>query len=122
MLLELLAVEVDGFLQCILWTGLGRAQQLFQMSDGFWEGEMLRKLDKAKEVAALAAAVAVEEVFGCIDVERGVSFPMQGTQADVFGMSADRPRPPVLPLQVIQQREAPLERFQVLAHGGSRRP
>jgi hypothetical protein len=72
------------------------------MSDGLGKGEMVRQLDKAKEVAALAAAVAVEEVFGRIDIEGGVSFPMEGTQADIFGMSADRPRLPVLPPQVIQ--------------------
>ena len=122
MLLELLPVEVDGFSQRVLGAGLGRAQQLFQRSDGLGKGEMLRPLDKAKEVAALAAAVAGEDVFRRMDVERGVSFPMQGTPADVFGRSADRPRPPVLPPQVIQQREAPLERFQVLAQGGSRGP
>jgi hypothetical protein len=122
MWLELLPVEVDGFSQRVLGAGLGRAQQLFQRSDGLGKGEMLRPLDKAKEVAALAAAVAGEDVFRRMDVERGVSFPMQGTPADVFGRSADRPRPPVLPPQVIQQREAPLERFQVLAQGGSRGP
>src|SRR5512146_3002415 len=108
MLLQLLAVEVDGFPERVFQAGLGHVEQLFEMSDGFEKGEMLRQLDEAKQVAALAAAVTVEDVFSRIDVERGMRFPMQGTQADVFGMSADRPRPPVLPPQVIQQREAPL--------------
>ena len=108
-----------AFPERVLWAGLGHVEQLLEMSDGFRKGEMLRQLDEAKQVAALATAVAVEDVFGRIDVEGRMSFSMQGTQADVFGMSADRPRPPVLPSQVIQQWEAPLERFQVLAHGAS---
>ena len=63
MLLELLAVEVDGFPERVLWAGLGHIEQLLEMSDGFRKGEMLRQLDEAKQVAALAAAVAVEDVF-----------------------------------------------------------
>ena len=37
---------------------------------------MEKELNKADQVAALAAAVAVEQVFGRIDLERRASFPV----------------------------------------------
>ena len=40
---------------------------------------MARKLDPSNEVAALAAAVTVENILHGIDVEGGMSFGMQGT-------------------------------------------
>jgi hypothetical protein len=45
--------------------------------------------------------VTVEDIFSGIDVEGGTRFGMEWTQADVFGMNADRLGGPVLPLQII---------------------
>jgi hypothetical protein len=120
MKIQLLAVEVDGFSQRVIWSELGLAKKLFQVSNGFRKREIPRKLDEANEVPAAAAAVAVEDILRSIDVEGGMRFRMERAQAEELGMSADRPRNPVLPFQVIQQRDALLERCDVLAHGSSR--
>ena len=70
------------------------------------EREIEGKLDKANEVAAAAAAVAVEDILGGIDVEGWVSVRMQRTQADELLMSADGSCRPAMPSQIIQQRYA----------------
>jgi hypothetical protein len=56
-------------------NGSGR-QLVFEMGHRLVEWQMEKKLNKADQVAAPAAAVAVEQVFGGIDVEGGVSFPV----------------------------------------------
>jgi hypothetical protein len=51
-----------------------RCQFLFEMGYGLAEWQIEEELNKADQVAALAAAVAVEQVLGGVDIERGVSF------------------------------------------------
>ena len=51
-------------------------QFLFEMSHSLAERQIEEELDKADQVAAPAAAVAVEQVFGGIDVEGGARFLM----------------------------------------------
>jgi hypothetical protein len=46
---------------------------------------MAGQLDKAKEIAALAATVTVKEIFAGIDIERRAGFRMKGTESDELG-------------------------------------
>ena len=47
---------------------------LVEGSEAFAEGQMTRELDKAKEIAALAATVAVKEIFAGVDIEGRAGF------------------------------------------------
>src|SRR5438105_7064890 len=86
-------------------------------SEALAEGQLAGQLDKAQEIAALAATVAVEEIFAGVDIERRAGFRVQGTESDELGAVASRPGNPVLLPQIIEQRQALLEFFEVLAHG-----
>ena len=57
---------------------------------------MAGQLDKAKEIAALAATVTVKEIFAGIDVERRAGFRMQGTKSDELGAVRGGPGDPIL--------------------------
>ena len=46
---------------------------------------MAGQLDKANQIAALAAAVAVEDIFARVDIERGPGFLVQRTESDELG-------------------------------------
>jgi hypothetical protein len=69
------------------------------------------KLGKAYQVATLAAAVTIEQVFERVDIERGAGLGMQGTEPDELGASSSGASAPVVPLQVLQQRHALFEPF-----------
>jgi hypothetical protein len=60
---------------------------------------MVEQLDKAKEVAALAAAVTVKEIFAGVDIKR---FGVQRTESDKLGAVTDRPGYPILLPQIIE--------------------
>jgi len=76
---ELLLIEVDRFSKSFILPRLGQTEVSSQMSDRFVKRQIPGKLDKANEVAATAATVAVEDVLGRVDVDGGMSFPVQGT-------------------------------------------
>jgi hypothetical protein len=78
--------------------------------------ELEGKLDKANEVAAAAAAVAVKDILGCIDIERGMSLAVQRTESHEFVPGTNRPGDPMVPSQVVQQRQVLFELFQIFAH------
>jgi hypothetical protein len=78
---------------------------------------MLRKLHEANEVAALPAAVAIEQVLARVDIEAGTSVLMQGTESDELGANCGGAPAPVVPLQVREQRNALFQLFQILTHG-----
>jgi len=61
--------------------------------------------------------VTVEEIFAGVDVERRAGFRMQGTESDELGAVTSRLGDPVLLPQIIEQRKALFEFFEVLAHG-----
>jgi len=61
-------------------------------------------LDKTNEVAALAAAMAVEQILVGVDIEGRTRIAVQGTQADELLPAGGGARCPVAPLQIIQQR------------------
>ena len=47
---------------------------LVEVSEAFAERQMTGQLDKAKEIAALSATVAVKEILACVDIERRPGF------------------------------------------------
>jgi hypothetical protein len=75
------------------------------------------QLDKANEIAALAATVTVEEIFVSVDVERRSGFRMQRTESNELGAESDRPGGPTLLPQIIEQRHTLFQFFDILAHG-----
>ena len=75
---------------------------LLEVSEALAEGQMVEQLDKAKEVAALAAAVTVKEIFAGVDVERRPGFRVQRTESDKLGAVTGRPGYPILPPQIIE--------------------
>lgn len=88
---------------------------LLEVSEALAEGQMAGQLEQAQEIAALAATVAVEEIFAGVDIERGTGFRVQGTKSDELGAMTSRPEDPVLLPQIIEQRQALFEFFEILA-------
>jgi len=79
------------------------------------EGQMAGQLNKANQVSALPAAVAVENIFARVDIERGPGLLVQRTESDELGSTRRMTGPVVLP-QIVQQRQSPLECLDVFAH------
>ena len=75
---------------------------LLEVSEALAEGQMVEQLDKANEVAALAAAVTVKEIFAGVDIKRRPGFRVQGTESDKLGAVTDRLGYPILPPQIIE--------------------
>src|SRR6266568_1376230 len=113
--IELLLIKSGGLLEDR--GRIGWKSVLLEVNEAFAEGQMTGQLDKAKKIAALAATVTVEEIFAGVDIERRAGFRMQGTAADELGTMTCRSRDPVLLPQIIEQRKALFEFFDVLAHG-----
>src|SRR6266478_2041329 len=67
---------------------------------------MTRQLDKANQIATLAATVAIEEIFARVDIERRPGFRVQGTKSDELGAVSGGPGGPVLLPQIIEQRRS----------------
>jgi hypothetical protein len=63
---------------------------------------MAGQLDKAKEIAALAAAVTVKEIFAGVDIEGRPGFRVQRTESDELGAVTGRLGGPILPPQIIK--------------------
>jgi hypothetical protein len=118
---ELLLIKVDGFSKSVIISELRLGELLLQIGKSFTEREIQGKLDKAYEVAALAAAVAIEKILGGIDVEGRAVLRMQGAQSHELMASPDRARRPVMLSQIVQQRHALLQGIEVLVHSFSRR-
>jgi hypothetical protein len=88
-----------------------------EVSEALVKGQVLRQLDEANQVAALTAAVAVEEILAGIDIEGRPSLGVQGTESHELGALTRWPASPILLSQVIEQREPVFESFEILAHG-----
>ena len=71
--IELLLIKSGGLLEHISRVG-GRSALLLEASEALAEGQMAGQLDKAKEIAALATTVTVEEIFAGVDIERRSGF------------------------------------------------
>src|SRR5947208_5954668 len=114
--IELLLIERRGLLQDGVRVG-GSSTLLLEVSEALVEGQMAGQLDKAQEIAALAATVTVEEIFAGVDIERGLGFLVQRTEADELGAVTGRPAGPILLPQIVEQWQALFEFFDILAHG-----
>ena len=55
---------------------------LLEVSEALAEGQMVEQLDKANEVAALAAAVTVNRFLAGVDIKRRPGFRVQRTESD----------------------------------------
>jgi len=119
---ELPLVETDSLLKNLILGGLSNSEFLVQMSKRLMKREIERKLDKANKVASAAAAVAVEDIFGRIEVERGMGFRMQWTQSDELLVGADWTCRPVTSPQIFQQRESLFQMLQATSHRPSLTP
>jgi hypothetical protein len=75
---------------------------LLEVGEALTEGQMAGQLDKANQIAALAATVAVEKIFVGVDIERRVSFRMQGTESDELRAVAGGTRDPMLLPQILE--------------------
>jgi hypothetical protein len=113
--IELLLIESGGLLEHGGRVG-GRSALLLEVSETLAEGKMTGQLDKANEIAALTATVTVKEIFAGVDIERRPGFRMQGTESDELGAVSGGPGDPILLPQIIEQRKALFQFFDVLAH------
>jgi hypothetical protein len=86
-----------------------------EISKAFVEGQVMRELEEANQIAALPAAVAVEDILVGVDVERGPALLMQRTETHILP-TARRPANPVLLPQVRQQGHSPSACLDILAH------
>src|SRR5438552_10816200 len=112
---ELLLIERGGLLEHSGRVGC-KSALLLEVVDTLAKGQMTGQLDKAKEIAALTATVTVKEIFAGVDIERRAGFRMQGTKSDELGSVSDGPGGPMLLPQIIEQRKALFQFFEVLAH------
>src|SRR5215469_16039727 len=95
---------------------LGSGGEFFlEINNALAKREMARQFDEANQVAATPATMTVEQVFP--GVEGGMSVLMQRAESRELGAGIDPIPSPVVPLQVLQQRNALFEPFEVLAHG-----
>jgi hypothetical protein len=79
---------------------------LFDVGEALAEGQMAGQLDKANEIASLAATVTVKKIFASVDIERRSGFRVQGTESDELGAVSGGPGDPILLLQIVEQRKA----------------
>src|SRR6266481_6191331 len=93
--IELLLIESGGLLEHGGRVG-GRSALLLEVSETLAEGKMTGQLDKANEIAALSATVAVKEIFAGVDIERRSGFWMQGTESDELVAVSGGPGGPML--------------------------
>jgi len=113
---ELLLIEGCGSLQRVGSVGWGAL--LLEISQALRKGEALGQLDKANQIAALSAAVAVEEILPGVDIEGRPGFKVQGTESDELGARTCASAAPVPLPQIIEQRKTLFQFFQILAQGG----
>ena len=102
---ELLLIESGGLLEHSGMIG-GRSTLLFDVGEALAEGQMAGQLDKANEIASLAATVTVKKIFASVDIERRPGFRVQGTESDELGAVSGGPGDPILLLQIVEQRKA----------------
>ena len=104
MAMELKLIEGSRVLQQLECGGW--RQFLFEMAHTLAKGQLEEELDKADQVTAPATPVAVEQVLVGIDIEGRTSLSMERTQPDQLLPRAGTTRFPVVPLQILQQRDA----------------
>jgi len=113
--IELLLIESGGLLQHGGRVSC-KSALLLEVGETLAEGKMTGQLDKAKEIAALSATVTVKEILASVDIERRAGFRMKGAESDELGAESDRSGDPMLLPQIIEQRKALFQFFDILAH------
>jgi hypothetical protein len=88
-----------------------------EMGDTLTEREIEEKFDQADQIAAAPTSMTVENILARIDAEGRPAFAVQRTQADELLAGAGAVNCPVVPLQVLQQRNSLFELPHILAHG-----
>src|SRR5215469_2094631 len=116
MAIELVLIESGGLLQNGGRVG-GRSTLLLEVSEALAKGQMAGQLNKAQKIATLTAAVTVEEILAGVDIKRGPGFRVQRTESHELGTVTGRPTGPILLPQIVEQRQAQFEFFDILAHG-----
>src|ERR1019366_5461928 len=97
-LIELLLIESRSLFEHVGGTGL-RSGLRVQTGKTLAERQTARQLHKANQIAAPAAAVAVENILARVDIERRPGLFVQWTESDDLG-SARRMTSPVMLLRV----------------------
>ena len=87
------------------------------MRNTLTEWHVEKELHKADQIATLPASVAVEQVPAGIDIEGRARIPVQWTKPYKLLPGAPTAGRPVMPLQIVQQREMLFELFQVRIQG-----
>jgi hypothetical protein len=82
--IELLLIKSRGLSKHSRGVRLSDALRI-QISHTLTEGQTAGQLDEANQVPALAAAVTVEDIFACVDIERGPGLFMQWTESNNLG-------------------------------------
>ncbi len=112
--IELLMIESRGLYKHSRRVRLSDSLSI-QISQALAEGQMAGQMDKPNQIAALAAAVVIENIFASVHAERGPRLLVLRTKSDDLG-AARRMTSPVLLPQIVQQRQPPLESFDVFSH------
>jgi hypothetical protein len=107
--IELALVKTHSFPKNVIFGRPDSSELLAYVGESSTEREIESKLDKANEVTSAAAAVAVKDIFGCIDVEGRGTFGMQWAQSDKLLVGADWSCRPVTAPQIFQQRDLCLQ-------------
>src|SRR3984957_4088969 len=94
----------------------GEIDLVLQVGDAFAKGKTLGKLHEADQIATAVTAVAIEEVLGGMDIEGRLLIRMQRAESHELIAGADMVSGPVVPPQVLQQRQTLFELLQILAH------
>ena len=77
------------------------------------------KLNKTNQVAAASTTVAIEQILVGIDVEGRTAFYVQRAQSDIFLLATNSLGHPMVPLQIIDQRQSAFQAFQFALHYAS---
>ena len=78
-----------------------RSSLRIEIGEALAERQPARQLDKANQVSALSAAVAVEDILARVDIERGLGLLVQRTESDELGAARRMTSPVMLP-QILQ--------------------
>jgi hypothetical protein len=117
MKLKLIMIDGPGQQLTEGWSGSHARRFLPQMRNALAKRHMEEKLDKADQIATLAASMTVKQVPAGIDIEGRARVPVQRTKPHKLLPGAAPAGSPVMPLQIVQQREVLFELFQVRVHG-----
>src|SRR5260370_28908081 len=99
MAVQLNAIKIDGGAEQRRYTA-----PLSQQRQGLRKVDLVVKFDEANHITTTAAAIAVEQALLGIDQETGFVVGVQRTQSQPAATSQCPRWPPLLRLQIIQQR------------------